>query len=148
MSPPGGFPWLSEIRAGLSVHSVWSGWVERRLQVTRRESSGPGLGGAWGCNSRIFFFISIWYSTVSLRVTAEHVCVCVCLVAQLYPTLCDPIDRLYPARLLYPWDFPGKNTEVGCHFLLQGIFPTQGSNPRLLHWQADSSPLSHQGSTR
>ena len=32
-----------------------------------------------------------------------------------------------PAGSLCPWDFPGKNTEVGCHFLLQGIFPTQGS---------------------
>ena len=54
-----------------------------------------------------------------------------------------------PARLLCPWDFPGKNTGVGCHFLLQGIFPTQGSNPRLLyllHWQADSLPLRHLGS--
>ena len=50
------------------------------------------------------------------------------------------------ARLLYPWNFPGKNCEVGCHFLLQGIFPTQGSNPRLLHllhWQVDSLPLCH-----
>ena len=35
---------------------------------------------------------------------------------------------LQPARLLCPWDFPGNNTGVGCHFLLQGIFPTQGSN--------------------
>ena len=33
------------------------------------------------------------------------------------------------------WDFPGKNTEVGCHFLLQGIFLTQGLNPHPLHWQ-------------
>ena len=41
---------------------------------------------------------------------------------------------------------PCKNTRVGCHFLPQGIFPTQGSNPGLLHWQADSLPLSHQGS--
>ena len=42
------------------------------------------------------------------------------------------------------WIFPGKNTRVGCHFLLQGIFPTQESNPGLLcllHWQADSLPL-------
>ena len=45
-----------------------------------------------------------------------------------------------------PWDFSGKNTRVGCHFLLQGIFLTQGSNPCLLHWQADSLPLSHLGS--
>ena len=45
-----------------------------------------------------------------------------------------------------PWDFPGKNTNVGCHFLLQGIFLTQGSNPSLLRWQVDSLLLSHQGS--
>ena len=44
------------------------------------------------------------------------------------------------ATILCPWDFPGKNTEVGCHFLLQGIFPTQGSNLCLQHWQADSLP--------
>ena len=42
---------------------------------------------------------------------------------------------LQPARLLCPWDFPDRNTGVGCHFLLQGIFPTQGSNPGLLHWR-------------
>ena len=51
-----------------------------------------------------------------------------------------------PARLLCPWDVPGKNTGVDCHFLLQGIFPTRGSNPRLLHWQADASALSHRES--
>ena len=47
--------------------------------------------------------------------------------AQLYLTLCDPMD-CSPPRLLSPWNSPGKNTGVGCHFLLQGIFPTQGSN--------------------
>ena len=39
-------------------------------------------------------------------------------------------DSLWP---YYPWDFPGKNTGVGCHFLCQGIFPTEGLNSRLLH---------------
>ena len=39
---------------------------------------------------------------------------------------------LQPTRLLSPWDFPGKNTGVGCHVLLQGIFPTQGLNLHLL----------------
>ena len=53
---------------------------------------------------------------------------------------------LWPTRLLCPWDFPGKNTRVGSHFLLQGIFVIQESHPRLLHWQADSLPLSHRGS--
>ena len=38
-------------------------------------------------------------------------------------------------RLLCLWDFPGKNTGVGCHFFLQGIFLIQGLNPHLLHWQ-------------
>ena len=49
-------------------------------------------------------------------------------------------------RFLSPWDFPGKGTGVGCHFLLQGIFPTQGSNLGLLLRQVDSLPLSHQRS--
>ena len=50
----------------------------------------------------------------------------------------------WTARLLSPWDFPGKNAGVGCHFLLQGIFLTQGSNVSLFHpllWQVDSLPL-------
>ena len=58
---------------------------------------------------------------------------------------------LQPARLLCPWDFPGKNTGVGCHFLLQGIFPAQGSIPHslhLLHQQVDSLPLGHPRSPR
>ena len=48
------------------------------------------------------------------------------------------------ARLLCPWDSPGKNTGVGCHALLQGIFLTQGLNLcllRILQWQADSLSL-------
>ena len=47
------------------------------------------------------------------------------------------------------WNFPGKTTEVGCHFLLQGIFPTQELNLgllHLLHWQVDSLPLRPLGS--
>ena len=53
---------------------------------------------------------------------------------------------LQPTRLLCPWDFPGMNTGVGCHFLLQGIFPTQGWNSDLLRglrWILYQ--LSHQG---
>ena len=63
-------------------------------------------------------------------------------VAQSCLTLC----RLYPARLLCPWDSPGKNTGVDCHFLLQGIFPIQGLNPGLLHCRQILYHLSHQGS--
>ena len=59
------------------------------------------------------------------------------------PTLCEPTDCV-PTKLLCPWDSPGKKTGVDCHALLQGIFPTQGSNPFLLcllHWQVSSLPL-------
>ena len=59
-----------------------------------------------------------------------------------------PAHRLQPTRLLCPWDFPDKDTGVGCHFHLQGIFLTQESNLPLLcllHWQADSLPLAPPG---
>ena len=47
-------------------------------------------------------------------------------------------------RLLHSWHFLGKSSEVGCHFLLQGIFPTQGSNPGLSHCRQMLYHLSHQ----
>ena len=53
---------------------------------------------------------------------------------------------LWPARFLCPWDSPGKNTEVGCHALLQRMFRTQGSNPGLPHGRWILYHLSHQGS--
>ena len=57
----------------------------------------------------------------------------------LVPNSCLALLRhheLYLARFLCPWNFQRKNTEVGCHFLPQGIFPPQRLNLRLLHWQA------------
>ena len=54
--------------------------------------------------------------------------------------------QLFVTRLLSQWNFPGKSTGVGCYFLLQGIFPTQGSNPALLHCRQTLYHLSHQGS--
>ena len=53
---------------------------------------------------------------------------------------------LQPARLLCPWNSPGKNIGVGCHALLWGIFPTQGSNQSLLHCRRILYQLSYQGS--
>jgi len=49
----------------------------------------------------------------------------------------------WPTRLLYPRDFPDKNNGMGHHFLLQEIFPTQGSNPHLLHCREILYQLSH-----
>ena len=59
---------------------------------------------------------------------------------QSCPTLYDPMDCSSPGSLC-PWDSPGKNSGVGCHALLQEIFPIQGSNLHLLcllHWEAVS----------
>ena len=53
---------------------------------------------------------------------------------------------LKPDRLLCPWTFSGKNSAVGCHFLLHRIFPNQELSPCLQHWQVDSLPLCHLGS--
>ena len=49
-----------------------------------------------------------------------------------------PPHGLFPTRLLCPWNSPGRNTGMGIHSFLQGIFLTQGSIPCSLHWQADS----------
>ena len=56
----------------------------------------------------------------------------VCSVPQLCPTVCDPTECSLPGSSVHR-NFPGKNTRIGCHFLLQGIFPVQGSNPHLIH---------------
>ena len=71
---------------------------------------------------------------------------CVCVSSVVADSL--QTHGLKPTRLLCPWNFRDKETGVGCHFLFQGIFLTQGSNPsllRLLYWQVNSLPLCHLG---
>ena len=68
-----------------------------------------------------------------------------CLVAQPSPTLCNPMDCSLPGTSVHG-DSPGKNTGVGYHALLQGIFPTQGLNPGLPHCRWILYQLSHKGS--
>ena len=67
----------------------------------------------------------------------------VCMLSRFrHVQLCDPMDG--SPCLFCPWNSPGKNTGVGCHALLQGIFLTLDLNPslsHLLHWQAGSLPL-------
>ena len=68
-----------------------------------------------------------------------------CLTAQSCLTLCDPVDCSLPGSFVHG-DSPGKNTRVGCHALLQGFLPTQGSNPGLSHCRQILYCVSHQGS--
>ena len=102
---------------------------------------GDGQGGLACCDS--------WGrkeldTSERLNWTSRLLCCCCycCLVSKLCPTVCTPMG-CSPARLFCPWDFLGKQTGVVCHFLLQGIFLTQGLNACLLHWQADSLFLNH-----
>ena len=74
-------------------------------------------------------------------------CVCVYLCAQSCPTLCDPVGCSLPGSSVHG-DSAGKNTGGGCHFLLQGIFPTQGPNPGLPHCPQILYQLSHKRSPR
>ena len=68
-----------------------------------------------------------------------------CLVAQFCQTLCDPMGCSSPGSSVHG-DSPGKNTGVGCHALLQEIFPTQGLNPGLPHCRWVLYQMSHQRS--
>ena len=72
---------------------------------------------------------------------------CVFVLAQSHLTLCDPMDCSPPGSSVHG-DSSGKNTGVGCHNLLQGIFPTQGSNPGLPYCQQILYHLSPLGSPR
>ena len=69
----------------------------------------------------------------------------VVLVIQSCPTFCDPMDYSPPGSSVHGIPQARILEWITIHFS-RGIFPTQGSNPRFLHWQADSLPLSHLGS--
>ena len=84
------------------------------------------------------------FSIFLLKIPGKDKYMCACSVVSSLRSL-----GLWPTKLLCSWNSLGKNTGVGCHYLLQGIFLTQGLNPgllSLLHWQADSLPLNHLGS--
>ena len=74
-------------------------------------------------------------------------CAVLCLVAQSCPTLCNPMDSSPPGSSIHG-DSPAKNIGVGCHAVLQGIFPIQGSNLGLPHCGWVLYLLNHLGSPR
>ena len=99
------------------------------------------LAGAVGFNLQLFFVLLVFFLILrTIFILTPQRCeeqpdvpLSLLLLSRFsHVRLLWPYE-LQPARLLCPWDSPGKSTIVGCHFLLQGIFPTQGSNPGLLH---------------
>ena len=99
------------------------------------------------CVSRLFLLDTVFTIFFSLTVGTTTFNLEVCLVTQSCPTLCNPMDCSSPGSSVHG-DSLGKNTGVGCHVLLQGIFPIQGSNPGLPHCRWSLYCLSHQGSPR
>ena len=89
----------------------------------------------------IDIFSGIIYSTMSILIISSSKVKWSCSVVSYSLWPCG----LQPTRLSCPRDSPGKKTGVGCHFLLQGIFPTQWSNPGLPHYSQTLYPLSYQG---
>ena len=92
----------------------------------------------WRLIQPVHFWNTISYS----------LCVCVCVCVCVWLKVVSDSLWLYglkPARLLCPWDSPGKNPEVGCHALLQGIFPTQETNLTLPHCRQILYNLSYPG---
>ena len=86
-----------------------------------------------------------YFKKIKKHIVLHTHCTVVCLVAQWCPTLCDPMDCSPPGSSVHG-DSPGKNTRVGCHTLLQGIFPTQESDPGIWHCRRILYFLSHQRS--
>ena len=97
------------------------------------------------CQTHTFKYVCVYIYIY----TYLYVCICavLCLVAQSCLTLCDAMKYSSQVSPVHG-DSPGKNTGANCHALLQGIFPTQGSNPCLLgilHCPAGSLPLAPLG---
>ena len=116
----------------------------------------------WKSLWHVRLFVTPWTAArqVSLSFTISQSLLRLMAIESVVPsnllTLCRPLlllPSIFPsisvlARLLHPWNSPGKTTRVGSPSLLQGIFPTQGSNPGLPHCRWILYPLSHQRSPR
>ena len=108
------------------------------------------LGICRHCEASVFHLGHVIFTGSSvefcyIRLTLLYMPCPVCVVVvQSCLTLCDPMDCGPPGSC--PWDPPGKDTGAGYPALLQGIFPTQGPNPGLLHCRQILYYLSHQGS--
>ena len=116
----------------------WHHWLMRH-EFEQASGNGVGQGSLAGCSP---WGLKESDMTEQLNNSNAYYKVVLCFVTHSCPTLCNPMDCSPPGSSVHG-DSPGKNAGVGCHALLQGIFPTQGSNPGLLHCR---HILSHQGS--
>ena len=135
-------PWTAAYQAppsmGFSRQEYWSGMPLPSLK-SRARLCNLVHWTSWAKSD------SIWLGMMNLSNLYEYR-VITCAAVLSHSVVSDSLwpHGLWPASLLCLWDSPVKNTGVGCHALLQGIFLVQGLNPCLLHlqqWQTDSLPL-------
>ena len=130
--------WGSHIQAGRCSYLAWTteSSDEQGSAVTPRASAEASAQAQvretlvhWCFWHSLSIANKTWSCLPGLLHFPSLLCYCVCCAQ------CDSLrpHSLYPARILCPRNFPGRRTGVGCHFLIQGIFPTQGLNLSLLH---------------
>ena len=109
-------------------------WTLRQMGWTNHTKEVACHLSAHGLHLVLLIFYSPFPSRSFCAVTESENCVCVhaCSVASIMSNSLWP-QGPWPTRFFHPRDSPGKNIGVGCHALLLGIFPTQGSNLHLLH---------------
>ena len=171
--------WESLRAWGEGDNGEWDHWLSghgfgHKLSIWTESYCVPGRSCPHGTITSLrrlvrFFFLITLETIVCIHLLMYCVCI-LCFIHKVVGfsppplgTTFIPLEGDWNAEMLsrvsllatpqtegsYVWDSPGKNIGVGCHFLLQGIFPTQGSNPHLLwllHWQAASLLLRHLGS--
>ena len=118
--------WEDPLEKGMATHSSILAW---RIQQTEESNGLHSMGSQRVPHDWVTFFWPV-KSTLAPRPILFLSVVACGLVAKSCLTLETPRTVTY--RLFCPWDFPGKNTGVSCHFLLEGIFQTQESNTSLL----------------
>ena len=114
----------------ISIPSLGSSITHRSSHISQRAGMNP-------------LILQSLTMSAPTSLPCHHLAV-LCLVAQSCPTLCNPM-KCMPGSSIHG-DSSGKNTGVSCHALLQGIFPTQGSNPGLPHCRRILYHLGHQWS--
>ena len=113
-------------------------WGRKELDMTEQ------LNCTEHTNMHIYSYVQIYKYIQILRIGMYYIQY-MCVSHSAMPALHDPRD-CSPPDVSCPWDSPAKNTEMGGHFLLQGIFPTQGTDSSLLHCRQILYHLSQQGS--
>ena len=127
--------WWTELAGRTS--GWWTELTSRKAILSSWEET------EWNLNvfPKVIYLHPASSASESLKVKSESE------LTQLCSTLCDSMDYSLPGSSVHGI-FPGKKTGVGCHFLLQEIFQTQGLNPGLLHCRQTLYHLSHEGSQK